>query len=134
MFKLIESDSHGIKEVLNNGKVIWRMKKSQADVLLREELLTIDISYSTTIVPMKYDDWDYIEVDGVKINRSDGRIEKYFNTTFILNDTSYRKTLLAHLNSSYTKAIVKFYKVGGGVILNRLPFLFANIVPQKVVA
>ena len=114
MYKLIESNGNGIKEILSNGKVIWRMKKSQADVLLREELLTIDISYTPIISPMKYDDWDYIEVGGVKINRSDGRIEKYFNTTFTLNDTSYYKTLLAHLNSSYTKAIVKFYKVGGG--------------------
>lgn len=109
MYKLIESDGKGMKEVLSNGKVVWR-KEDKKSVLIRTENLTVEIGYGGIMVNRIKDDWDFIEIAGIKFEKSEGKFRKYFYTVFQIEDRAKSKQLLGALDSTYTKVDVKQYK------------------------
>ena len=109
MYKLIESNGNGVKEILSNGKVVWGAEKDKKSVLIRTENLTVDIGYSINISRIK-DDWDFIEIAGIKFEKSEGKFTKYFYTVFQIEDRAKSKQLMSALGSNYTKADVKQYK------------------------
>ena len=108
MYKLIESNGKELKEVLSSGKVVWR-KEDKKSVLIRTENLTVDIGYSINISRIK-NDWDFIEIAGIKFKKSEGEFRKYFYTVFQIEDRAKSKQLMSALGSNYTKADVKQYK------------------------
>lgn len=135
MFKLIESNGNGIKEILSNGTVVWKIEsdiesESKITSFTRDIFLTL---YRTTInIKNLPDDFDYFEYRGVRVDNAD-----ITRVSSSLARTTHRTFLRAiYANKDYGRnTTVKFYKkAGGGVILNRLPLLFANIVLQKAVA
>lgn len=134
MFKLIESNGNGIKEILSNGTVVWKIEsdiesESKITSFTRDIFLTL---YRTTInIKNLPDDFDYFEYRGVRIDNAD-----ITRVSSSLARTTHRTFLRAiYANKDYGRnTTVKFYKKVGGVILNRLPHLFANIVLSKVVA
>lgn len=147
MFKLIESNSHRIKEVLNNGQVVWR-----------KELEVIKFSS----IYFRADREEYIGSYGAIRNLPVDLIKKYQNNSLLFAKEfkeikTNRETLELNRMSffgkpnsrelrSYSPAFIDFVKRNryessidlvkrtGGVILNRLPRLFANIVLPKAVA
>ncbi|WP_347299102.1 hypothetical protein [Dolosigranulum savutiense] len=110
MYKLIESDGKEMKEVLSNNKVVWALEEDRKSVLIRTENLTVEIEYSGIIVNRIKNDWDFIEIAGIKFEKSEGEFRKYFYVVFRIDSKDKANQLRGALNSIYTKTDVKQYK------------------------
>ena len=138
MFKLIQSQNREMKEVLNGGKVVWKIESDiESDIESESKIISftkdIFITLQRTTINIKNlpGDFDYFEYRGVRVDNAD-----ITRVSSSLARTTHRTFLRAiYANKDYGRnTTVKFYKKVGGVILNRLPHLFANIVLPKVVA
>lgn len=78
MFKLIESQSREMKEILSGGKVVWVKEK---ELIQSKRLELFNEDQSITIFNTGYD-WDILEIGDVEIRKSDGRqINNDFSVT-----------------------------------------------------
>lgn len=109
MYKLIESNGNGIKEVLNNGKVVWR-KEDRKSVLIRSERLSVEKSGDDLFINRLKTDWDYIEIDDIRIDKSDGEFKVLFLTVFKITNKQKRHQLENKFIGSYQMFNVKQYK------------------------
>lgn len=123
MFKLIESNGNGVKEILSNGKVVWKMKKLvRREKLLRTERLSVEIFGGEVFINRIKDDWDYIEIDGIRIDKTDGVFKKIFQTVFEITNERKKSSLRRSVPSGYARFSVRQYKyveelvesIGGG--------------------
>ena len=110
MYKLIESNGKEMKEVLNNNRTVWKIKKDKKSVLIRTESLTVETEWGRISVNRIKDDWDFIEIAGIKFEKSEGKFNRYFHVVFEVRNDGKANQLRYALNSSYTKTDVKQYK------------------------
>lgn len=111
MFKLILSNNKDIKKVFSNGVVVWEMKKLvRRETLLRTEELSAETLGDELIINRINDDWDYIEIDGIRINKTDGVFKKIFYTVFEITNRSKKDDIKRKMISSYHHFSVRQYK------------------------
>jgi hypothetical protein len=111
MYKLIESNGKEMKEVLSDGKVLWGLEEDRKSVLIRTQNLTVEIEYRSRIIVNRIkNDWDFIEIAGIKFEKSEGEFRQYFYAVFRVEDKGKANQLLNALNHTYTKTDVKQYK------------------------
>lgn len=130
MFKLIESNTKEMKEVLSNSKVVWESSEPKgtmvsiyiSNAVYRDRLMFYRL-------PNKF---DYFVWKGIKVSRSD--LTYRFGMIYIIEGSvDYYNELRRKVRQDRSRdMIAEFF--GGGVILNRLPHLLANIVLPKAVA
>lgn len=110
MYKLIESNGKEMKEVLSGGKIVWGMEKDKKSALIRTENLTVEIDYDRTRVNRIKDDWDFIEIAGIKFEKSEGDFSKLFYIIFEVTDGGKANQLREALGRDYIKTDVKQYR------------------------
>lgn len=130
MFKLIESNRKEMKKVLSNSKVVWgnsEPKGTMVSIYITNYIYRDRLMFER--LPKKF---DYFVWNGVKVSRSD--LTYRFGFVYIIEGTVdyYNELKRKALHHRSGDMIAEFF--GGGVILNRLPRLFANIVLPKAVA
>lgn len=129
MFKLIESQNREMKEVLSNGKVVWENNVPKGKMI--SIFITNTIYRDRLIFERLPNKFNYFVWNGIKVSRSD--LTYRFGLVYIVEGTvdyynELKRKVFRHRSGKF---IAEFF---GGVILNQLPHLFANIVPQKAVA
>lgn len=154
MFQLIESQSREMKEVLSGGKVVWMPEKNSNEAIS-------DVSFNGVAIGIgrrryhgafgKIENITSEFLNRYKNNtslfakdfRSIGTKREIFHLKndieFIGNTAngelrSYDNEFLEFVKRNRHETSITFLARTGGVILNQLPLLFANIVPRKVVA
>lgn len=111
MYKLIESNGKEMKEVLSNGKVVWALEEDRKSVLIRTQNLTVEIEYNSRIIVNRIkNDWDFIEIAGIKFEKNEGKFKEYFYVVFEVIDKEKATQLLGVLNYTYQRVDVKQYK------------------------
>ena len=129
MFKLIESQNKEMKEVLSSGKIVWENNVPKGKMI---SIRIINYAYRDRLVfqqlPNKF---NYFVWNGIKVSRSD--LTYRFGLVYIVEGTvdyynELKRKVFRHRSGNF---IAEFF---GGVILNQLPLLFANIVLPKAVA
>ena len=147
MFKLIESNSHGIKEVLSNGKVVWEkeleiIEFNPIDLVIGQEEY-IGTYGSIRNIPSdflkKYQNNSLLfsaNFKAIKTNRETLELNRmsFFGKPVSKELRSYSPAFIDFVKRNRNESSIGFVKRTGGVILNRLPRLFANIVLPKAVA
>lgn len=129
MFKLIQSQNREMKEVLSGGKVVWVLEDDGTTSFTSKVFITT--FRSSANIRNLPEDFDYFKYRGVRVNKKD--ITRVVSSLSRTNHKEFIEKVVA--NGDYGKSItLRFYKKVGGVILNRLPRLFANIVLPKAVA
>ena len=109
MYQLIESNGKEMKEVLSNNRTVWEIEKGRKSVLIRTENLTVEITYAIKVIGIK-DDWDFIEIAGIKFEKSEGEFLNLDHVTFLVKYGSKADQLMNIFNSFFTKTDVKQYK------------------------
>lgn len=131
MFKLIESNRKEMEEVLSGGKVVWKVTNEDEGTTSFSSKIFITTFRSFANVRNLPDDFDYFRYKGVKVVKNE--VNKITSSLFRVYNKDFVNAVLD--NNDYGIDIpVRFYRIIGGVILNRLPRLFANIVLPKAVA
>jgi hypothetical protein len=147
MFKLIESNSNGIKEVWNNGKVVWEkeleiIEFSPIDLVIGQEEY-VGTYGSIEKIPSdflkKYRNNSLLfatDFKAIKTNRETLELNRmaFFGKPVSKELRSYSPKFIDFVKRNRSESSIGFVKRIGGVILNRLPRLFANIVLPKAVA
>lgn len=130
MFKLIESQSREMKEILSGGKVVWVKEK---ELIQSKRLELFNEDQSITIFNTGYD-WDILEIGDVEIRKSDGR---QINNDFSV--TNSEKTEAIKSSIGLRPYRMTYYNVrkfrGGGGKLNPAIKRFSYLIsPLKEVA
>lgn len=147
MFKLIESNSNGIKEVWNNGKVVWEkeleiIEFSPINLVIGQE------EYIGTYGAIRKIPSDFLEkyqgnsllfsadFKAIKTNREMLELNRmsFFGKPVSKELRSYSPKFIDFVKRNRRETSITFLARTGGVILNKLPRLFANIVIPKAVA
>lgn len=110
MFKLIESNSREMKEVLSGSKVVWGNSGPKG------QMVSIDISnfaYRDRLLFSKLPNkFDYFVWDGIKVSRSD--LTYRFGLVYIIEGTvDYYNELKRKVNRNRSRNIIAEFFGGG---------------------
>lgn len=110
MFKLIESNTKEMKEVLSNSKVVWGSSGPKG------QMVSIDISnfaYRDRLLFSKLPNkFDYFVWDGIKVSRSD--LTYRFGLVYIIEGTvDYYNELKRKVNRNRSRDIIAEFFGGG---------------------
>ena len=130
MFKLIESQNREMKEVLSGSKVVWENNVPKGKMI---SIRIVSYIYRDRLIFQRLPDkFNYFIWNGIKVSRSD--LTYRFGIVYIVEGTVdyYNELKRKVLQDRFGDMMAEFF--GGGVILNQLPLLLANIVLPKAVA
>ena len=129
MFKLIESQSREMKEILSGGKVVWVKEK---ELIQSKRLELFNEDQSITIFNTGYD-WDILEIGDVEIRKSDGR---QINNDFSVTNSEKTEAIKSSIGlRPYRMTYYNVRKFRGGGKLNPAIKRFSYLIsPLKEVA
>ncbi|WP_347298192.1 hypothetical protein [Dolosigranulum savutiense] len=111
MYKLILSNNKQLGRLYSNGVIVWEMKKlGRRATLLRTEELSVETLGNEMVINRLKDDWDYIEIDGVRIDKTDGVFKKIFYTVFEITNGDKKYDMKWKMRGSYNRFSVRQYK------------------------
>lgn len=130
MYKLILSNDKEMSKVLSGGVTVWENNVPKGKMI--SIYITNSIYRDRLIFERLPNKFNFFVWNGIKVSRSD--LTYRFGFVYIVEGTvdyynELKRKVFQHRSGNM---IAEFF--GGGVILNQLPHLFANIVPQKAVA
>lgn len=128
MFKLIESQSREMKEILSGGKVVWVKEK---ELIQSKRLELFNEDQSITIFNTGYD-WDILEIGDVEIRKSDGR---QINNDFSVTNSEKTEAIKSSIGlRPYRMTYYNVRKFRGGKLNPAIKRFSYLISPLKEVA